>query len=393
MDAADLSALERTLTAEGADAAIDRLCARLRADKDYPGLFYALLMRARHNLGLNPVPTAPSADIPAQHHAAYEDAIRQAAREVGGMLIKEGNIPAAWSYYRIINEPEPVRTALETAAPAEGEDIQSLVQVAYYEGLHPRKGFDWVLTRYGICNAITTLGGQELPHSAADKHYCLQALVRSLYHELRERLAAEIERQEGKPPPEASAPPHTPGVLGGLMRGRDWLFADDQYHIDLSHLSSVVQFSLHLTPCDELRLARELCAYGARLSGRYVQPGDPPFEELYPSHDRYLAILAGENVEENLDYFRRQADEADPETVGTYPAEVLVNLLLRLERGPEALAVASKHLRRAWNQRLTCPNLIELCLKCGDFRTLAEVSREQGDAVHYLAGLVGTAGK
>src|SRR5262249_5559818 len=110
-------------------------------------------------------------------------------------------------------------------------------------------------------------------------------------------------------------------------------------------------------------------------------------------HDRYLAILAGEDVEANLDYFRKQADEADPETVGTYPAEVLVNLLLRLDRAAEALTVAKKHLRRAYNQRLTCPNLIELCLKCEDFKTLAEVSREQGDAVHFLAGLVGAKGE
>src|SRR5579884_2102025 len=297
MDAADLDTLQRTLTAEGAAAAIDRLCARLRADKDCSGLFYALLLRARHRLGVNPVPTAPSADIPTQHHAAYEQAIREAARDVGGLLLAEGNIPQAWGYFRLINEPEPVRAALEKAEPADGEDVQGLVQIAYYEGLHPRKGFAWVLRRYGICSAITTFGGQDLPHSAADKHHCIQALVRALYAELRERLSAEIERQEGKPPPEASAAPDTPGVVRDLIRDRDGLFTEDQYHIDLSHLSSVVQFSLHLTPCVELGMARELCAYGRRLSGRFVQAGDPPFEELYPSHDRYLAVLAGEDVE------------------------------------------------------------------------------------------------
>src|SRR4051812_36724061 len=154
MDAADLDTLDRTLKTEGADAAIDRLCARLRADKDYSGLFYALLLRARHRLGVNPVPTAPSADIPTQHHAAYEQAIREAARDVGGLLLREGNIPQAWNYFRIISEPGPVRAALDAVEPAEGEDVQALVQIAYYEGLNPRKGFDWVLRRYGICSAI-----------------------------------------------------------------------------------------------------------------------------------------------------------------------------------------------------------------------------------------------
>ena len=59
------------------------------------------------------------------------------------------------------------------------------------------------------------------------------------------------------------------GTVLKLIEGRDWLFEDDGYHIDTSHLSSVVQMAVHLTPCDELRLARELCAYGKRLSPRF----------------------------------------------------------------------------------------------------------------------------
>src|SRR5262249_17999927 len=131
MNADDLAALERTLTAEGADAAIDRLCSKLRAEKDHSGLFYALLLQARHKLGVNPVPTAPSPEVPSRPPVPYEDAIRRAAREVGGLLLAEGNIPQAWTYFRIINEPEPVRAALEAVAPADGDDVQSLVQIAY----------------------------------------------------------------------------------------------------------------------------------------------------------------------------------------------------------------------------------------------------------------------
>jgi hypothetical protein len=97
-------------------------------------------------------------------------------------------------------------------------------------------------------------------------------------------------------------------------------------------------------------MARELCEYGQRLSGRFVSPGDPPFEDQYRAIGIYLAILAGDNVEEGLDYFRQQAEQADPETVGTYPAQVLVNLLLRLDRPAEALAVARKYLANADNR-------------------------------------------
>jgi hypothetical protein len=389
MDSKLFDELERTYQSEGAGPALDRLTARLREQKDYGSLFYALLMQKRHQLGVSPVPSGPASELPPEVHAPYEDTIRSAGRLVGNLYLEDGNIPQAWAYFRMLNESETVRTALEKVQPDENADLQSLVNIAFYEGVHPRKGFDWILTRYGICNAITTLGSQELPHPAEDKEYCLQQLVRALYEELRVRLVAEIERRDGQPPPEASAPPATPGTIRKLMQGRDWLFEDDFYHIDVSHLSSVVQMSVHLKPCLEMGLARELCGYGMRLSGRFVQAGDPPFENLYKGHDMYLAALSGDNVEEGLAYFYGEAERANPEEVGTYPAEVLVNLLLRLNRPKEALAVARKYLATV-NRQLTCPSVTELCQKVGDYRTLADVARDQGDPVHFLAGLLGT---
>jgi hypothetical protein len=388
MDSTLFDDLQHTFDAEGAEAAARRLCERLRENKDYASLFYALLMRKRQQLGVSPIPTGPASELPENAHADYEEAIRQAGQHVGGLYLQAGQLPQAWAYFRMLNEPEPVRQALEAYQPKEDEDLQALVQIAFYEGVHPRKGFDWILNRFGLCNAITTLSSQELPHPPEVRQACIQALVRALYAELRDRLIAEIERHDEKPPAEASAPPNTRGVVRQLIAGRDWLFEEDFYHIDISHLSSVVQMSMHLTPSAELELAREMCEYGQRLSGRFQNPGDPPFEDQYRAIGLYLAILAGDNVEEGLDYFRTQAEQADPETVGTYPAQVLVNLLLKLNRAPEALAVARKYLASVDNRQLSCPSIVELCQQVGDFRTLAEVSREQGDPVHFLAGLL-----
>lgn len=387
MNPAIFDELERTLATDGANRAIERLCDRLRDDKDYTSLFYALLLKERHALGVSPIPTGPSTELPEAIHGRYEEAIRHAARQVGGLYLDAGDVPGSWAYFRMLNEPEKVRDALEKHQPKEDEDLQPLVNIAFYEGVHPTKGFGWVLQRYGLCNAITTLSSQELPHSAEVKQGCVQMLVRALYAELRERLVAEIVRHEGKPPAEAAAAAGQAGVVRQLIAGRDWLFADDFYHIDVSHLSSVIQMAVHLPPGPELELAREMCDYGGRLSGRFRNPGDPPFENLYLGHGHYLAILAGDAVEQHLDYFREQA-AADPETVGIYPAEVLVNLLLKLGRDTDALAVARQYLAASDNRRLTCPSITELCQRVKDFRTLAEVAREQGDAVHFMAGLL-----
>ncbi len=385
MNPAVFDEIEKTLAAEGADVALDRLCTRLREEKDYTSLFYALLMKKRHELGVSPIPTGPAQDLPERVHAPYEDAIREAGRLVGGLYLQEGNLAQAWAYFRMLNEPEPIRVALERHQPAEGEDVQTLVQIAFYEGVHPQKGFDWVLERFGICNAITTLSSQQLPHPPEVRRYCLAALVRALYAELRERLAAEIERREGKGPPEADS-------VRALIANRPWLFEDDCYHIDTSHLSSVVQMSIHLEPGPELERARELCEYGGHLSGRFLGASDPPFEDFYRAYGTYLAVLAGDQVEEGLDYFRAQAEKADPQEIGTYPAEVLVNLLLRLGRPEEALAVARKYLEGSDGRQLTCPGISELCQKVRDYRTLAEVAREHGDPVHFLAGLLAARG-
>jgi hypothetical protein len=388
MDSTLFAKLETALRTEGAAAALDRLCATLRQEKDYDRLFYALLMKKRHELGVGLLPVDSIQDLPESLHAPMGEAVRQAERLVGELYLQAGNLPQAWAYFRMLGEPEPVRAALEKYQPAEGEDVQALVQIAFYQGAHPCKGFDWILERYGLCNAITTLSGQELSSQPEVRQHCIQALVRALYAELRDRLAAEIERHEGRPPQEAEAPPGMGGVVRRLMAGRDWLFEEGSYHIDTSHLSSVVQMSVHLTPCAELDLARELCHYGRRLSGVFQGTNEPPFEDLYGSHDTYLSILAGADVEKGLDYFRAQADNADPETVGTYPAEVLVNLLLQLGREEEALAVARKHLAQADSRRLTCPGVAELCQKVGDYRALAEAARGQGDVLHFMAGLL-----
>ena len=389
MDANLLSEIEATFQSKGGAAALDRLITELRESGDYTSLFYALLMRKRHELGISPIPTGSSQDVPAEHHEAFENAIRESARTAGQAFLDAGNIPQAWAFFRMIGEPAPIRKALDAVDIDTAEDIESLVQIAYNEGIHPMRGFDWILARYGLCSAITTLGSQELPQAPAVREHVVSRVVRTLYHELRERLAAELERLGSPLPPEATYEADTPGVVSKLITGHDELFGEDSYHVDTSHLSSTVQLAMHLDPGPTLEMARELAQYGASLRGRWSHPGDPPFQDLYPAAGRYLAILAGDHVEENLTYFREQAEQADPSEVGTFPAEVLVNLLLRLKRDPDALEVARKYLSSPGGRRLSCPSVVELCTKLGDYAALAETAKTQGDAIHFMAGLLG----
>jgi hypothetical protein len=380
MESQHLDALQSTLAAKGPVAALDQLCDDLKARKEYAALFYTLLMKKRHELGVSPIATGSNQDLPAGAHHAFEDGIREAARTVGKLWLEAGDIPQAWAYYRMLGETEPVAQALDKIELQEDQDVQPLIDIAFHQGVHPKKGFEWILKRYGICSSITTMGGGELPFPLDVRQDCIKRLVRALHEELTERLKGEIQRQQGFAP--------TGKSIAELIAGRDWLFADEFYHIDLSHLSSVVQMSAQLDKCDELGMARELCQYGQKLSPRFQQITDPPFENQYQDYEVFLSILAGDKVEEGLAHFRAKAENADPDTVGTYPAEVLVNLLLRIGRPQEALETSRRFLTRLGETRLSCPSFVELCQQTGNYQALADVAREQGNPVNYLAGLI-----
>jgi len=380
MSSTSFDDLQKAFDTQGPAAAIDKLCADLRAAKEYGTLFYALLMKKRHELGVSPVATGSNQDLPAEVHQRFEEGIRDAAVTVGTLYLEEGNIPQAWGYFRMLGETGPVYQALDKHLFKEDEDAHPLIDIAFHQGVHPRRGFDWILDRHGICSAITTMGGGETPFPPDVKSYCIKRLVRSLHADLTARLKAEIEHKQGFPA--------TGTTIPELIAGRDWLFEDDSYHIDISHLSSVVQMSTQLDSVEELKLARELCAYGKKLSPRFQFHSDPPFENQYHDYDPFLSILTGDDVPGGLAHFHKKADEADPETVGSFPAEVLVNLLLRLDKPKDALAVARKHLARLGDQRLSCPSIVDLCKLTGDFGTLAQVAREQGNAVNFVAGII-----
>jgi hypothetical protein len=374
--------LRRTHSAEGPAAAADRLVETLRSAGNYDALFYAILLRARHRLGADPIPTRPAGELPEALHAPYEDAIRDAARTVGQLFIDAANIPSAWNYFRLIGEPGPVRDALDAVIVGEDDEFYPLVDIALHQGVHPRKGFDLVLERQGICNAITLFGGFEAALAPDIRAYCARRLVETLHEQLRERIAAEVRQHDGAEPPAGATIPQ-------LFAGQDWLFGDDAYLIDVSHLSAVVQAAVQLPPGDEgLRKAIELCDYGARLSPKMRYAGEPPFEDLYADLGIYLRVLAGENVESGLDHFRAKAEAINSDDGGTRPAEVYVNLLLHVGRTAEAATTARKLLATADERSLGCPGPLELTRRQGDYAAFAEVARARGDAVHFLAGLL-----
>src|SRR5438132_12507512 len=120
-------------------------------------------------------------------------------------------------YFRMVCESAPVAQALDSYQFKEDEDCQQLIEIAFHQSVHPRKGFDWILTRYGICSAITQVSGQEFGQLEV-RQYCVKGLVRALYDQLHARLVEDISRREDVPAQQ---------TIRELMAGRDWLFEDE----------------------------------------------------------------------------------------------------------------------------------------------------------------------
>jgi hypothetical protein len=209
-------------------------------------------------------------------------------------------------------------------------------------------------------------------------------LVRFIHDELLASLRSDIKRQQGSEPVETT--------IADMVRDRDWLFTNDNYHVDTTHLNSVMRFALIVDDPEVLRLALDLCEYGRRLSGQFQFNGDPPFDDMYPTSARFVRALLGEEVEDAVAFFAAKAEEQSVDDVGSGPAEAYISLLARLGRNEDAMRAAARLLPSPARAGGFAPSLLELAQAAGRFDALSEICRERGDLLGFVVGLLGKNG-
>jgi len=378
--------LAEILESAGPAAAIEELARSAREELKPRVLLDALLLKARLDLGL-PASGIQSDQLSEEVKTRYEDRYVEALRTVGHLLLEKGDIPAAWPYFRVIGEKEPVRQAIDAFDPSSVDEhaLGAVIDVAFQQQVHPIKGFGWILDRYGICSAISSF--EALPADDAVRCESAALLTRSLHAQLVYSLSSEIERREGPPPPESLS-------VNQLIEGRSWIYDDDAYAIDVSHLSSVVRLSPLLKSKADIALALELATYGSGLSDRFRYDGLPPFDDIYADHAIYLNALLGNDADAAVAHFRSKLKPADPDDdqprdpLETLPAQTLVNLLATLGRDQEAIALASEHLADVPETYLMCPSLAALCRKAGRLDLLADAAANNQDWALFLAARI-----
>ena len=203
----------------GPRAAVEQLVADLRKAEDFQNLFYALLLKKRVELGVSPFPTGPCHRTAARHHEPYEQAIRDAGREVGHALLERKQYAQAWAFFRMLGEPEPVKAALEAYSPGPDDDVYPVIEIAWQNAVLPKKGFDLVLDRHGVCSAITMVSSSDITTNAELRDHCVGRLVRAIHAQLLERLRGDAEGRGLKVPRRCQHPADRRGASRTLRRG------------------------------------------------------------------------------------------------------------------------------------------------------------------------------
>lgn len=375
--ASEFDELDGAFRKGGTQGALDFLVDELRRQSRYHELYEALKMRARANLGL---PIAPKIEeIPEEKRVQLEEALVAACREVGELLMRQGFARDGWIYYRPVGDREEASRILGEI-PVSHDNVDELVQVLLSEGVDPNRGFDLALQFFGTCQSITLFDQEIVRHPLAVQRHAAAQLVSKVHEDLLASVQADIQRQ-------VAALPQSPSITG-LIEGRDWLFENNAYHIDTTHLAAVVRFAKVIVDPAALELALDLTAYGAKLGAQFHYASEEPFGQLYADHGIFFRTLLGRDVEIGLEHFHHKAETLDIDQYGTAPIEVYVDLLARTGKTKEALLEAVRLFPAQMRSIGIAPTLLELAKSSGEFDPLFDFCRARNDLLGYAAGLV-----
>jgi hypothetical protein len=383
--------LAATAASQGPQAMLEALADSLRDRHRWHALFDLRLLQARVGLGLPPTGDVGTLDEATRDK--LDQASLAACREVGFPLLDEGHVAAGWMYLRAAAEPAEVSRRLAGLASTLPEDdeaatalLQEIAHVALWEGVDPALGIRLVIESQGTCNSITAYEQVVARLPAARQQAAAAVLVDHLHHEVFTALAADLERRGLVSADRIATAPSIVALLEAAGGLRD----DPSFHVDVSHLQSVLRFARTCTERPVLEKAWELAVYACRLPEEVTYPGDPPFEHVGEASRLFFAAILGRDIEEALAFFHRAAAPEHVQQGDTLPADTLTYLLWRLDRPAEAVHVAlarpsDSGMPSMFQAAGMLPSLVEVAIKGDALDVLRDACRKRGDEITFAA--------
>ncbi|EMI43102.1 hypothetical protein RRSWK_04403 [Rhodopirellula sp. SWK7] len=376
---------------------IDEVIAFYRRERRPVELFEALKMKSRMRFGL-PMIAPPDESIGMQTpreveiQRGLEEGLLDACRQAGAMLIEDGKIGEGWMYLRPIGDPALAKRLFANVEITE-DNYDEMVHVLLHEGVDLARGFDAVLNQQGTCNSITLYDSAIASRSREDKKIASKCLLNHLYDELDTRVREDFAERAEKNgvDPEKIQLDLKNAALGELVSKHKWILGGGGYHLDTTHLASVVRFSLVLDAPELLEKALQLCQYGRRLPSDFQYPGEEPFVDFYPAHAAFFSALLGKNVDTAVRLFEQRARTVDSIVHGSAAIETYIDLLDRIGRPAEALRAAMELFPDDVPLGRVMPEMIEMAGRAsekGDGQIAAELEKfcfDRGDLLGVAA--------
>jgi hypothetical protein len=414
--------LEQQSTSGGVDAVLKHLISSLQEDKKHHELFEALKMQARHLAGLPLLYGETDDDLDSQQRTLLEDGLLGACRQVGTGLLEDGRVSEGWMYMRPVGDMAAARELINKIE-IQDDNIDEMVEVLLQEGVDPARGFSVMLQNFGTCNAITTYESVMPQKGKADQRAVAQLLLRHVHQELFTNVKADVSTRQdsvlqtldtnqdgeisadeittavdtlksldqdgdGKLTMDELKPEPTGTTLAELIDGQEGMFGEHSYHIDTTHLASTTRISRILEDEESLRLALDLTQYGKELHEQFQYEGEEPFTDIYRHHAFYYQALLGENLDEALAHFKDRSDNVDPKEWGTAAIEIYIDLLARVGKIEEAIAVTIEKIKPGQRTMGLAPSLLELCERGGNYSPLMDACRGSDDVLGFATGLM-----
>ncbi len=372
---------------------LTRLIATLEQDQQYGAWFEALKLQARFELGLEPWSVAVTESLSADMQRQLEDRLLEACRVVGERMIAAGRIAEGWMYLRPVGDAARAVELLRGLEATE-ERIDQIIEVALGHGVAPAWGFELLLGRMGTCNAITAFDTQMVNATLPERQQAAALLVRHLYAELLKSVRHHGLLQLGTAARDGESQNAELDLVQWLDQVPE-LTANQNYHADPSHLSSVVRIGRIVDDPEPQRLAWQLCRYGRQLDELFQPQGYAVFDPYYETHQAYYEVLLSEESSPaGLVFFRERRVEltraAEQPTALTWEGQieatdVLVELLLRRREYSDAievlmdqLQVCGEHQRSRWTALL-----FRCCQMDGNFEPMLQYSHQLNDAFGF----------
>lgn len=325
---------------------IDEVIAYFRREKRPVELFEALKMKSRFENGL-PMMANPDESLEqqtsgdAEQQRRLEDALLDACRQAGAMLIEKGKIGEGYMYLRPVGDSALVKRLLDNVE-VNDENYDEMVQILLHEGVDLGRGYQAVIDHQGTCNSITLYDQAIAGQSREKRQIASRVLLNHFYDELLALVRQDFSGRASENGVSAAdiLRDQKELSLGDLIAKYKWILGGGGYHLDTTHLASTVRFATVLEDSESIGKALELCQYGRRLPADFQYPGEEPFVDFYPAHSAFYSALSGENVDSALRLFEQKARTVDVALAGSGAIETYIDLLDRVGRPGDALRAA-----------------------------------------------------